>query len=391
MPRTSLAWKNLTHQPARTVVSVGGIGFAILLMYMQLGFLGAVGDTAANVYRLTPYHVVVRSPDYLHVYDPRSIDESVLSVLASLPQVEGVCPLDLGVAPWQNPITGDFRAVAVMGVDLEHPAIRLAELKPLLPLLRRGDHVLIDRTSRADFGPLDGVRFGPQDVGRTADIMGKRVRIAGTFEMGTGLAANGAVLASRDGFRRIAPGGHRGLVSMAFVSLSGGVSIDQGLDAIRRRLREVGGPLSRADVLSVEEAVWRERRRWYTQTPVGIIFAMGVALAVVVGGVICYMVLAADVIAKLPEYATLKAIGYNDRFLCTTLLSQACLLASVSLPLATLAALALYEATSRAAGIPIHMNWQRIVVVSLISYAMCSSAGWIALRKLTKAEPASLF
>ncbi len=31
------------------------------------------------------------------------------------------------------------------------------------------------------------------------------------------------------------------------------------------------------------------------------------------------MVLAADVIARLPEYATLKAIGYSNRYLVKTL------------------------------------------------------------------------
>ena len=50
MVSTPLAWKNLTHQPVRTTISVLGIGFAILLMYMQLGFLGAVGDAATNIY-----------------------------------------------------------------------------------------------------------------------------------------------------------------------------------------------------------------------------------------------------------------------------------------------------------------------------------------------------
>ena len=38
-------------------------------------------------------------------------------------------------------------------------------------------------------------------------------------------------------------------------------------------------------------------------------------LAAVVGAMICYMVLATDVMGRLPEYATLKAMGYSNRFL----------------------------------------------------------------------------
>jgi len=32
-----------------------------------------------------------------------------------------------------------------------------------------------------------------------------------------------------------------------------------------------------------------ERQRWYRNTPIGLIFGLGVVLAVIVGGVISYM------------------------------------------------------------------------------------------------------
>lgn len=391
MSRTPLAWRNLADQPTRTTVSIAGIAFAVLLMLMQLGFLGAVGDTATNVYRRLPGQLVVRSPDYLHVYDPRYLDQQILPVLSAMPEVQQVWPIDLGLSSWQNPRTRQYRGVALMGIDPDRPALRLPELQPLLPLLRRDDHILVDRTSRADFGPANGRRFGSADVGRTAVITGLRVRIAGTFEMGTGLAANGAVLTSREGFRRILPGGHEDRVSMVMIQLRPGIPIEQGRARLQRRLARLGGSLASARVLTAEQARWAERQHWYMETPIGMIFAMGVALAVIVGGVICYMVLAADVIAHLPEYATLKAVGYTDRFLGRTLLAQAWLLATAALPPAIGAALLLYAVTSQLAGVPIQMTWTRLLGVSLLSIAMCSAAGLLALRKLKRAEPANLF
>jgi len=391
MQRTPLAWKNLTHQPARTAVSVGGIGFAILLMFMQLGFLGAVGDTATNVYSRTPGDLVLRSPEYLHVFDPRSIPDETLRWVGSLAEVKQVRPIDLTVAGWQNPQTLEYRGVAVMGIDVARPALELPGLPERLPLLRRSDNVLIDRASRPDFGPRDGYRFGPSDIGTVTDVTGKQVRIAGIFEMGTGLAANGALLVSRDGFRRIAPENHEDRVSLVLVDLTDCVSVDEGQAAIRQRLARVGGVAATIEVLTIAEAVWAEQRRWYIETPIGMIFGLGVVLAFMVGGVICYMVLASDVLAHLPEYATLKAMGYSNRYLCRVLLSQACSLAGVALPPALVAAMILYWITSQLAGVPIEMTWSRVLLVGVLSVAMCSSAGVVALRKLAQVEPANLF
>ncbi len=391
MPMTPLAWQNLAHQPTRTAVSVGGIGFAIVLMFMQLGFLGAVGDTATNVYRRLPGDLILRSPEYLDVYDPRSIPEGVEPLVISLPEVAAVRAIDLVITKWQNPVTSEFRAVAVMAIDPAKPALDLPEIESLLPLLYRQDHILVDRTSGTDFGPVDRERFGPFDIGRTTDVAGRSVKIVGTFSLGTGLAASGAIMISREGFQRIAPGGHAGRVSMLIVDLAPGVTDEAGREAISNQLVQVGGEAGATQIFSSSEAVWWERWRWYAETPIGMIFAMGVALAIVVGGVICYMVLAADVLTHLPEYATLKAMGYTNGFLTRVLMSQAFWLAAIAFPPAIAASLLLYEITSEIAEVPIRMTGPRVAGVSLLTLVMCSSAGVIALRKLLKAEPANLF
>jgi putative ABC transport system permease protein len=391
MPKTQLARKNLTHQPVRTLVSAGGIGFAILLMYMQLGFLGAVGDAATNVYGRMDCDLTVRSPEYLHVYEPRSVSDEAIPLLMAMPEAADVRTLDLAVADWRHPDTLASRAIAVTGLDLQRPALDLPEVNSQLFLLSRPDHVLMDRASRPDFGPVNGKSFGPQDVGRTTNATGKQVRIAGTFQMGTGLAANGAIFVSREGFRRISPVDHEGRASMILIKLREGVTEAAGRDAVLERLRSAGGTLARADVLTLGEAKMAERIRWYTETPIGMIFLIGVFLALIVGGIICYMVLAADVIANLPEYATLKAMGYSNRFLGRTVLAQSCYLASISLPPATLAALAVFFIVTTTSGIQIRMTWYWLVLVAVLSFLMCMSAGIVAIRKLSKAEPASLF
>jgi putative ABC transport system permease protein len=386
----------LLDRPSRTAVSSVGVGFAIVLMFMQLGFLGAVGDTAIKVYQRTDCDLVIRSPEYLQVFDPRSVPAAIVPMIASIAEVADVRTLDLGLTSWRNPATGELRGVAIMGIDPERPALQIAELPSLAPLLRRPQHVLVDQDSRADYGPKNGIAFGPADIGVETEVSRRQVIIAGTFEMGTGLAANGAILVSHDGFKRLAPDrimlpDSDQRVSMLLVRLHQGITASEGSLAIKERLARLDGRSSAFKVLPLKEAMAEERWHWYVRTPVGIIFAIGVAIAVIVGGVICYMVLAADVLARLPEYATLKAIGYSNGYLMRVLLGQASWLAGLAFLPAILASLLLYAVTSLYSGVEIRMTSDRIVLVGSLSLLMCGTAGWIALRKMTKAEPANLF
>jgi len=72
-------------------------------MFMQLGFMGAVGDTATNVYGRTNCDLIIRSPEYLQVFDPRSLPARVMPFVSSIAEVAQLRVIDLGVTRWQNP------------------------------------------------------------------------------------------------------------------------------------------------------------------------------------------------------------------------------------------------------------------------------------------------
>lgn len=390
---TPLAWLNLTHTLARTVVSIGGIGFAILLMFMQLGFLGSVGETATVVLDRMRCDIVVRSPDYLHIYDTSTVPGGLPQWLEGMGEVLDAVPLDIGVTQWHNPIDHSFRAIAIMGIDLNNPAFDLPELRSgvVAAELRRNGSVLIDDASANDFGPVNGIGFTAADIGTRTDVAERSAKLVGTFKMGTGLAANGALLGSRETFDQLTPGGRGDRVSLVLIRLRSPDRLPDGLRAIRKRLRSLGGPAAFASASTIQELKQTEKNRWYRQTPIGMIFIVGVILAVIVGGVISYMVLASDVAAHLPEYATLRAMGYSDGYLVRTLLSQSSMLALMAFPPSLGLAYVLYYVTSIVSSIPIRMTGLWIGIVLALSLAMCNAAGVIALRKLLKAEPANLF
>ncbi len=145
------------------------------------------------------------------------------------------------------------------------------------------------------------------------------------------------------------------------------------------------------EVVTRDELLRREIRRWVYETNYGLIFQTGVAVAVIVGIAIVYQVLSSDVASLLPEYATLKSMGYGNRYLASLLLQQAVCLASVGYVVGIMVAGVLYEITALGAKIPIRMTWQNAMIVAGLTLAMCVVSAVAAVRKAFQADPADLF
>jgi putative ABC transport system permease protein len=114
-------------------------------------------------------------------------------------------------------------------------------------------------------------------------------------------------------------------------------------------------------------------------------------MGIIVGVVICYQVLATDVADHLPEFATLKAMGYGDAYLAGVVLKQALWLAVAGFVPAALLSAGLYFVLNRWTGLPLHMTAWVAGQVLVMTVLMCGASGLLALRKLRTAEPADLF
>jgi putative ABC transport system permease protein len=110
-----------------------------------------------------------------------------------------------------------------------------------------------------------------------------------------------------------------------------------------------------------------------------------------VGIVIVYQILYSDVSDHLPEYATLKAMGYTDNYLLGVLLQEALFLAVLGYLPSFFLAFGLYKLTFAATLLPIAMDVNKAVSVFVLTIIMCTSSGAIAMRKLRSADPADIF
>jgi putative ABC transport system permease protein len=252
-------------------------------------------------------------------------------------------------------------------------------------LLIRPDLLLIDTKSRREFGPRNAAEFGPADVGEQVELTGRRVEIAGYYTCGAGLSSAGTAILNDDGLRQASPFVPSGLISLGLIDVQTG----QNPEELAARLQNLFG--DDVDVKSRRGVLRDELTYWVDETNYGLIFQTGVVLALIVGTAIVYQVLASDVASKLPEYATLKAIGYSNQYLASVVLQQALILAVAGYLCGIVISLGLYLVTSAGAQIPIRMTATNASIVLALSLVMCVGSGLGALRKAFRADPADLF
>jgi len=383
--KTPLAWLNLVHSKLRTAAAVAGVTFAVVLIFMQLGFLGSVEQTASLIYDTLDFDLLIRSSRYLNMADTQTLPQSRLHQAASVPGVKTVNALHLGLNQWRNPHNGTKRRILALGIAPGENVFSVEEIRRKSALLAAPEFVLIDRQSRHEFGPCRGKKFSDADVGTETEVGNRRVRIVGHFSLGAGFAADGAMLLSDRGFRRIQPLPSETDVSLGLVKLQPGVGTRAAAAALRDALP------GDVEILTRPEAIAFERDIWVNDMSIGIIFQLGVIVALVVGTAIVYQVLSSDVTNHMAEYATLKAMGYGGGYLGGVVLRQAVALALLGFLPGLALSEVLYRITSRVANIPIEMNLWRIVFVLVLSVAMCMISGLGALRKVGSSDPADLF
>ena len=68
--RTPLAWLTLTHQKGRLVLSIAGIGLAVILMSTQFGFRNAMYDSQINLIKHLETDLVMISKMKELIYAP---------------------------------------------------------------------------------------------------------------------------------------------------------------------------------------------------------------------------------------------------------------------------------------------------------------------------------
>jgi putative ABC transport system permease protein len=381
--KTPLAWHQLMKEKARLLVAIAGITFADMLMFVQLGFQDALYDSASTPHQMLQADLVMISPQFKSLAAVQSFSRDRLYQTLSLDGVESVNSVYIGMSDWKNPETRLNRGILVWGVEPDSYSFALPEVQQNAEQLKLLNHVLYDRAGRPEYGAIAN-KFQTSGV-FTAELNQQSIEVSGLFTMGASFVADGNVITSDSTFLKLFRDRQPHQIDIGLIHLNANANIAQVQSQLLANLPED------IKILTVEEFVNLEKYYWESQGTIGFIFGLGVVVGFIVGIVIVYQILYTDVSNHLPEYATLKAMGYSDRFLLIMLLQEAFLLAILGFIPGYFISIGIYSLTYAATMLPIAMSMQRAVTVLILTLIMCGSSGAIAMRKLRSADPADIF
>lgn len=374
--RVFLAWHNVLANGRRLLAAAAGIGFAILLVFVQVGSIDAIRRASTLVFDAMDFDLILVSNEYQYLNRTGSILSTHLAQARVVPGIERVAPMDYKVVAWEDPETQVQSPVMLLGLDSDPDFVRDPDIAAGLPSIRNLGRAMIDE--------LCGSPLGSIATGREVRINGRNTTLAARFRMGMRFYSQGTAIVSSETFRKLVPRfwdrSTFGLIRLA---------PDADAEAVIQRIREVLPD----EVVAFERDhfLQMEKDHYTTEMPLGIMARFGVAVALLMGAVVVFQVLSTDFSNRLTEYATLKAAGFSTGYIYGVGVQQATLFALLAyLPALGLSSL-LFHGTNRMTSLPMFMTGRIALLVLSLSLAMCLAAGLAALRTVHRADPADLF
>jgi len=379
----ALAWRQLEAQRLRLAMALAGVAFAVVLMLMQLGFRSALLSSSVRFHERLRADVVLIHPQSRYLVMLRSFPRRRLDQARGTAGVASVSAVYTGFPFWDAGDNDAARNIFVLGFDPKESVLDLPEVNAQLDQLRLPDRLLFDQLSRPEYGPIAANILAGEHV--ECELNDRRFRVTGVFTLGTSFGVDGSMLTSDVSFLKIFPGRPPGLIELGLIRTEPGVDAVALRDELRRTLPPDVIALTKADFIEREIAYWNG------VTPIGYVFAFGVLLGFGVGSVVVAQILFADVTDHLPEYATLKAIGYGNGYLYAVVLSQSITLGLLGYIPGLLISLGLYKVARAATGLPVDASTETLLLVLGLTVLMCGVSGSLAMRKVQDAEPAEIF
>jgi putative ABC transport system permease protein len=372
--RAILAWRNLAHDKIRFLVTLVGIVFSVTLMAVQTGLLTGFVVTITKIVTATEADVWVVGRGVRSVDLPTNIPERWRFQVLAVPGVAEAHPFTHVFAMYKRP-DGGAESVAVVGFDTATGVggpINLVEGDAAD--LRLPDAIVVDRLYKA--------KLGIAGIGHVAEINGKRARVVGFTDGIRTFTQSPHVFADIKTARHLLGYGEDRL-NYVLVRVESGHSPEAVRDAIRAKIPEVDAH-TRADFAT------RSAMYWLINTGAGFSLIISAVLGLVVGIVVTAQTLYATTMDRLPEYATMRAMGAPASYLYGIILRQAAVAAFFGYGLGISLALFVVEGAKQGSA-AILMPWQLAMALGVATFVMCAAAAIISIRKVTTIDPVSVF
>lgn len=378
-----LGWAQLSHQKIRMIVAVSGIAFADILIFMQLGFYTSLFGGITRIHEHLNGDLLLVSARAKTLIDGQNFNHRHLYQAAAIDGIASANPFYYSNAGWINPWEKKVTNVAILAFDPAHPVFDLPEVNQQLEEIKLPDKVLVDRLARPDLGPIAATFKQGKPI--KTEISERRISVGGMFTLGSTLWVEGYLITSDWNYLRLY--GKNSIDNVTVGVLK--VEPDAEVETVQQKLR--ASLPSDVAVMTHQEFIAAEKDFWAENHPAGTIFNFGVAMGFVVGVVIVYQVLFADVNDHLAEYATLKAMGYPDKSLLIVVFQEAIILAVLGFIPGFGVSIGMYGLLEALTKMPLAMQSDVALRVFVLTVTMCLASGAIAIRKLQSADPAEVF
>ena len=381
--RTPLGWLQLTRHKGRFLVAISGIAFADILMFMQLAFQASLFESNTRLNSAVLADIVLISSQAKSTANLSTFPRNRLFAASDVPGVKTAEPMYIGMVSWRNPQTRKKVQVQAIGFNPEVPALNIPEANAQVDKIQLPDTFLFDKGARGNYEQLFAQVAAGKEV--STEIGKRTITVNGLFKFGASFAADGMLISSIDNFLRLFPAQQASSVNVGLIYLESGYDPATVVTQLKKHLPNDVKVLTRDGFVQFELDLLTK------ESPISIIFTFGVLMGFLIGVIIVYQILSADVNSHLKEYATFKAMGYGNNYLLGVIFEEVIIIAIAGFIPGFLIPLRLYAVTAAATNLPIYMTATRAITIFLLTVIICLISGVLTTQKLQSADPADLF
>ena len=371
MWRTSC--KFIVRDPRLSLAAITGIAVAVLIAFVEMGFMNGVIDSHLRIVRAVRGELVVLDAkrDNLTKWDELSAIR--LQQIAAIPGVSAVLPVYQAGVGFRSSPDQPYHRIILLAFAPDAPPLDLGWSPTALAALRRPGSVLFDRMSQPIYGELT--------PGRDVWIDQYRMTLAGFVSLGPNVINDGTIIASESTLKLSAPDA---TPRMAVIRLSP----ETDPQRIKNAIHDVTG--HQVDAFQPAELAARETAYLRKVAPIGQLFGAGMMAGLFVGMLICYQAVYESVRRRLKAFATLKAMGFSDGSIFWSVMAQSVFLGLGGYLAGLILAWFADGLIAHRTGLAVELTFWRACAIAGGCIAACALAGTAAAVKAVRTDPGSL-
>ncbi|MGH6888517.1 MAG: FtsX-like permease family protein [Rhizomicrobium sp.] len=373
-PRFALALRLLLHHRVRLLIASASVAMGVIILFVELGLLLGMLDAQSRIAHLVRGDLIIMNSARVNLHRWDKIDAVRLQQAAAVPGVARVTPVYEDHVGLRDPEDKRVRRIILYAFPPNDIPFNLADPAAVTRELKISHGFLYDRLSRPIFGKFK--------VGDDIQIDTVPLRVGGYVSIGADLVNDGNILMSEGDWLARSPGAKP---IMGVIHLEPGMSVEKERDRILASLPPD------VTVLTPAETARREDLYTLRSAPVGLLFLVGMIAGLVIGTINCYQVLFNEISDHLPQFATLKAMGFSRHSLRRIILGESAILSMSGFGVGFAFSWFAERYIAAQSMLPVQIGLPSGLVVCSLTVAMCVGAGLLALRRVTLADPAALY